>query len=46
MKNLTNKNKVHMKFTQKTKYFIFGAIATAVHVPLGMSSSEVQAVVK
>ena len=26
---------VHMKFTQKTKYFIFGAIATAVLVPLG-----------
>ena len=25
----------HMKFTQKTKYFIFGAIATAVLVPLG-----------
>ena len=24
-----------MKFTQKTKYFIFGAIATAVLVPLG-----------
>ena len=31
----TNAEKVHMKFTQKTKYFIFGAIATAVLVPLG-----------
>jgi hypothetical protein len=30
-----NAEKVHMKFTQKTKYFIFGAIATAVLVPLG-----------
>ena len=31
----TNAEKAHMKFTQKTKYFIFGAIATAVLVPLG-----------